>query len=207
MKIQYFNDLDRFPYIIIDEFYNESEIEELWEELDYMCNSRRLVLASKDRGAAHDNGKLLKFNHCQYLDSMYANRSQSNILDVTTKLFMEEKRIFEDHPHWYFKDMQRINLDYTQVSYYEHKDEYQSHRDRAIFTSLTWFYKKPKKYSGGDFWFEDFNFGLECLNNRTVIFPSVIRHAVRPIKMEEKFMGQKCGRFCISQFMCTKFQH
>ena len=55
-----------FPYILIDDFYDESELECIWEELDYLCNPLRmqLYLDNIENGAAWDteNGdkKLLK---------------------------------------------------------------------------------------------------------------------------------------------------
>ncbi|MAG49853.1 hypothetical protein CMO86_09475 [Candidatus Woesearchaeota archaeon] len=205
MQIKYYNDLDKFPYIIIDDVYNQWELKEIWEELDFLCHPRRLMPATIDNGAATEEGKILKFNHCQYLDNVYIDRQFSSILQITEKIFMNDRKIFSDHPHWCFGDIQTIDQHYTQVVYYEDKDEYKSHKDKSIFTCLTWFYRRPKRYKGGDIWFQDFNTGVECLNNRTLIFPSIIRHAVKPVKMEEQHKGQKYGRFCISQFMSTKF--
>tara|TARA_R100000005_G_C4893313_1_gene139006 strand:+ start:45 stop:665 length:621 start_codon:yes stop_codon:yes gene_type:complete len=206
MRVEYFNNLEKFPYIIIDELYDDDEISELWEELDYLCNPRRLIESSIDNGAAHEaDGTLLKFNHCQYLDNMYMNREQSTILQVTEKIFMNDRKIFEDHPHWFFKDLTDIDQHYTQVVYYEDKDEYRAHRDKSTFTCLTWFYRKPKKYSGGDMYFPAHDVTVECLNNRTLIFPSIIEHQVLPVKMESKDLGQKYGRFCIAQLLSSKF--
>ena len=83
MQIKYYNDLDKFPYIIIDDVYNQWELKEIWEELDFLCHPRRLIPASIDNGAATEDGKILKFNHCQYLDNMYLSRQHSSILEIT----------------------------------------------------------------------------------------------------------------------------
>ena len=205
MQIKYYNDLEKFPYIIIDDVYDEWEQKEICEELDYLCNPRRLIPASIDNGAATENGELLKFNHCVYLDNVFYERKQSSILQITEKIFMDDRKIFRDQPHWYFGDIDKINKHYTQVAYYENNDEYKSHKDKCDITCLTWFYKEPKRYKGGDLWFEDFDVSVECLNNRTLIFPSRIRHAAQPVIMEGHHMGKKYGRFCISQFM--SFEH
>ena len=95
---------------------------------------------------------------------------------------MENRKFFMSHPHWYFPGTaSNTNQHYTQLVYYENNDEYKSHRDCAQFTVLNWFYRKPKKFSGGNLYFEDFDLEIECLNNRTLIFPSVINHAVNPL--------------------------
>ena len=43
-----------FPYILIDDFYDQSELEEIWQELDYMCHPRRMPRAAVENGAAWD---------------------------------------------------------------------------------------------------------------------------------------------------------
>lgn len=205
MRVKYAT--EPFPYVLIDELYNEWELEELWEEMDYLCSPRRLMVADTNNGSATDpNGELLKFTHCQYLEDVYKNRNHSAILQITEKIFMEDSTFFMNHPHWFFPGTAaNTNQHYTQLVYYENNDEYKSHRDCAQFTVLNWFYRKPKKFSGGNLCFEDFDLEIECLNNRTLIFPSVINHAAKPVIMEEKYVGQKYGRFCISQFVSRQF--
>ena len=164
------------------------------------------LLDLNNGSATSPDGELLKFNHCQYLEDVYQNRNHSSILQITEKIFMENRKFFMSHPHWYFPGTaSNTNQHYTQLVYYENNDEYKSHRDCAQFTVLNWFYRKPKKFSGGNLYFEDFDLEIECLNNRTLIFPSVINHAAKPVIMEEKYIGQKYGRFCISQFVSRQF--
>ena len=96
-------EVEPFPYVLIDELYNEWELEELWEEMEYLCSPRRLVVADLNNGSATSpNGELLKFNHCQYLEDVYQNRNHSSILQITEKIFMENRKFFMSHPHWYF---------------------------------------------------------------------------------------------------------
>ena len=68
---------------------------------------------------------------------------------------------------------------------------------------LVWFYKEPKKFEGGDLEFPDYETAdgipkVEVRNNRILIFPSIIRHAVTTISMKEEDMGKKLGRFCMT---------
>ena len=94
-------------------------------------------------------------------------------------------------------------MDFTQVGYYENNDEYGLHHDHSVVTSLTWLYKEPKKFTGGDLYIGDSEIKIECVNNRTLVFPSMIRHKVNTIHMEEEHLNQRLGRYCISQFALT----
>ena len=66
-----------FPYILIDDFYNQLELEEIWQELDYMCHPRRMPRAAVENGAAWDgfdedgNKNLLKNNSTIWLDDFF----------------------------------------------------------------------------------------------------------------------------------------
>ena len=68
--------------MIIENFYNESELELVWEELNFLTKPGKLMDA-KDYGGVIDgtNAKAL------VLDDIYENRQISNILTVNRKLF------------------------------------------------------------------------------------------------------------------------
>ena len=74
---------------------------------------------------------------------------------------------------WWLKNI-RTSDSKTLVSYYEDTDYYKAHSDCAEITALSWYYKEPKKYRGGDLKFTDYNIDVECKNNRCIIFPSMI---------------------------------
>ena len=58
MNIQHYN--EPFPYIIIDDYYDEKELEGIWEELRFLCYPDKL---SKETAPAFDgNNKILKSN-------------------------------------------------------------------------------------------------------------------------------------------------
>ena len=87
------------------------------------------------------------------------------------------------------------------LSYYENQDYYKRHYDTALITCLTWFHKDPKKFSGGDFKFSDYNISIECKSNRMIVFPSMIFHEVEKIEMKEEDCGNRYGRYCFSHFL------
>jgi len=199
-----------FPYVLIDDFYDQSELDRIWEELDYLCNPKRMGRSSIERGSAgvsDENGvyQPLKNTWDMFLDTFFTSRDSSNILEINRKLF--DKEIFKNHPHWLFNHLDALNEDNTQILYYENNDEYKPHRDLARLTGITWFYREPKKFTGGNLRFPKFDMEIECKHNRVIVFPSSIHHGVDKVGMEEKDMGKKLGRFTMTQFLsCMDYQ-
>ena len=200
MKIKNYN--ETFPYIVIDDYYERTELEYIWEELNFLSHPHKLKRATKEAGGAVADGKLLKKNFHRYLDGVYTERELSNILSINRKLFQDNYKLFRQHPHWFFQNV-TPNNDFTQVAYYENNDEFGRHRDSCVVTALTWLYQEPKKFMGGDLFLGSDKIKVECINNRTLIFPSMLRHTVNTIKMEEQDQNKKQGRFCITQFCVT----
>lgn len=202
MKI---NHLDfGFPLIVIDDYYSEEELNLIWEELNFLCRKDVLYLGSdpKSGGASNEFGNPLKNNYSIFLDDLFSyDRKFSNILTVNRKLFKCWSDIISQNTHWFFQNFECF-VDYTLLSYYENQNHYKFHRDNASITCLSWFYKKPKKFEGGDLFFENES-KIELLNNRTVLFPSMMLHSVDHVIMDEKDLNKKLGRFCITQFLHT----
>ena len=197
MIIDIFN--EQFPYMVVDDYYNEEELRLIWEELDFLSYPHKLKRATKERGGATGNtGQLLKKNFHRYIDRIYSERELSNILTVNRKLFDDDYKILRQHPHWFFQNVV-FNKDYTQVGYYENNDHYGEHRDSASVTALTWLYKEPKKFIGGDLFLSSDKIKIDCVNNRTLIFPSMITHSVNEIHMNEE-KPSRHGRYVITQF-------
>ena len=178
-----------FPYVLIDDFYDQSELDGIWQELDYLCHPKRMGRSSAERGAATMGGQSIKNTWDMWLDTFFTSRDSSNILEINRKLFDQE--MFKNHPHWLFNHVGALNEDNTQILYYENNDEYKPHRDLARLTSITWFYREPKKFTGGNLRFPGFDMEIECKHNRVIVFPSSIHHGVDKIGMEEKDMGKK----------------
>tara|TARA_Y100000022_G_C13152255_1_gene330058 strand:+ start:58 stop:681 length:624 start_codon:yes stop_codon:yes gene_type:complete len=203
------NSNEEFPYILIDDFYNESELEEIWEELDYLCHPRRMDRATIENGGAYHTvdgvKEVLKHNWTMWLDDLfYNNRNRSSILTVNRKL-LANTQIFENHPHWAMSDVLSFQRDSTLVAYYENNDEYKIHRDYSRVTCLTWFHREPKKYTGGNLNFPLWDIEIESKNNRVLCFPGAIPHQVTKISMSEEDCGKKLGRFVMSQFLNINF--
>ena len=199
MITKIFNDI--IPYMIIDNYYDEEELRLIWEELDFLSYPHKLKRSTKESGGAidKDTDELLKHNFHRYIDQVYSERELSNILTVNRKLFDDDYKILRQHPHWFFQNVV-FNKDYTQVGYYENNDHYGEHTDFASITSLTWLYKEPKKFIGGDLFLSSDKIKIDCINNRTLIFPSMIPHSVNEIHMNEEKPSRGYGRYVITQF-------
>lgn len=199
MKVDIYT--DPFPYIRIFDFYSEEELKLIWEELEFILNDR-IMGGPEKTGTAKEHGIILKNNKGIFLDNLYSDRNTSNILTVNRNLFLTIVNVLSECNHWIFKNSLRcVNWDTTLISYYENSDYYNKHYDVSSFTCLTWFYKKPKKFSGGDLIFPDFNLEIEVEDNSLILFPSGVEHEVSEVKMNSEDIGKKLGRVCMSQFM------
>ena len=189
------------PYIIIDNFYNEKELASIWQELEVLCSDCKLESPNLESSAFSETGEILKNNRFIFIDDVYKNRKCSNILGVNRKLFNNWGSIVKTSPDWYFNTLD-CNMDATLLSYYENGGYYKPHKDKANATSLTWLYKEPKRFSGGDLIisFKGDQERIEVKNNRMLIIPSMIDHEVIEVRMDNNDCGNHLGRFCITQF-------
>jgi len=189
-----------FPFIVIDDYYNQEEYDLIWQELNFLCHKSKLVYA---QSSAHQDGQLLKNNYCRYLDYLYTDRSVSSILTVNRKLFQDSYQILRTHPSWFFQNV-RGTIDKTSVSYYENGEKYLPHWDEFTLTALWWTYKQPKKFGGGEFIFSNTRQSVEIKDNRMLIFPSMIPHEVTEVTMNQEDLEKQNGRICIAQFLSYK---
>lgn len=201
MKINQYD--DAFPYVIIDDVYNDKQLDLIWEELNFLCNNDNFMSPDHpDLETATSGDVILKNNKSLWLDTFYSKRISSNILNLNRVLFNYYPNIFQNHSSWIFKNFD-CSKDTTLLSYYENGGYYKKHKDNSFFTALTWFFKEPKKFVGGDLQliFENKIFEFEVKNNQTLIFPSIIPHEVTEVKMSKEHQNKKMGRFCMTQFL------
>lgn len=192
---------DPFPYLIVDNLYDDDELRLIWQELDFLCHPEKWR-SPEDTGTATCNDKPLKNNFGIFLDGkygIYSDRKISNILTLNRKIL--DKGILDVYANLSFgyQSAFMTTEDNTLISYYEDSQYYKRHNDQGVMTALTWFYKEPKAFFGGDLIFSDFNkHTVELKNNRAVLFPSFVFHEVEEICMPEHKPG--FGRYCTAQF-------
>jgi Rps23 Pro-64 3,4-dihydroxylase Tpa1-like proline 4-hydroxylase len=199
MQVNYI--AEPFPHAIIDNFYDIPELSAVWRELDFLTHPDKLQDEKTTGSAFYKDGTLAKKNFGLYLDQTYSgDRNISDILKLGRKIFKPEILTFLQEKHWMFKYVAGSTKDNMLLSYYEDKNNYNTHIDMCSMTSLVHLFRQPKKFDGGDLVFTEFDYTLSVKNNRCILFPSKIEHAVTPVVLpeEEKMTGN--GRYCISHF-------
>jgi len=218
MKIHLCNDNKEFPYLYVDEWYTPEEEKLIWKELDFYTNPFAMCRANDEKNkraqlereeGKKDKGSAIEAWHFP-VDNLSApitwnNREVSHILrlkllkmDSIEDTIKKMGTLFE--PFW------ETNYDLHYVSYYEDGDYYKAHRDGMSdddythkMTTITWFHRKPKAFTGGDFKLNDIDVTIESKHNRMLMFPNYYAHEVLPLAMNNKnylVMGGE-GRYSI----------
>jgi hypothetical protein len=191
---------DPFPFLKIENLYDKDELKLIWQELDFLTHKIKLNPPEETGGATDKNNIILKNNSGLFLDNVYSKRELSNILEVTRKIFLPEILDSFSKLSFGYNCVKYTNEDRTLLSYYENSSYYKPHTDDAIYTVITWFFKEPKSFTGGDFYFCDYNYQIKIKNNMSIIFPSFVKHSVDEVSLDKKF-PTGYGRYSISQFM------
>jgi hypothetical protein len=192
--------INSLPVVVIDNYYSDRAAEEIWKELEFYSTGNKFLDPTKTGTATNKDKEPLKQNGGLFLDEVYADRQVSNILRENRKLWEPELIDKLTKIHTFFRYLSQCNRDTTLVSYYENSDYYLPHVDTATVTIVSWFYKKPKKFSGGSLTIEK-ELTIDCEYNRTVIFPSILYHAVDTVLIDEDYRNKNFGRYTITQLI------
>jgi Rps23 Pro-64 3,4-dihydroxylase Tpa1-like proline 4-hydroxylase len=189
-----------FPHLIIENMYNEQELDLIWEELNFLSKPHKFL--KEDLGTGRTEiGESKSSSKSIHLDGVYTDRVTSNILTLNRKLFEREimERFAEISPMC--RSILSQNNDTTKIRYYENGDEYMPHRDVFNYTAITFFFKRPKKFEGGELTFPEFDYTVNCNDNSLILFPSCILHAANKVKMIEDPTCSGNGRYSMMQFL------
>ena len=198
-----------FPLMVINNFYNQQELDLIWQELDFYTAPNKLLTAENYGGVVgYTNAKAI------VLDDLYKNyenqkgvnfRNISNILTVNRKLFESGVLDTFSSLHGCVSIANKTNYDITKVRYYHDGQYYDPHTDKStMFLAFSYFYKEPKKFVGGDLEFPKYDFKLPCDNNSMVIFPGWVEHGVRKVKIKNSDYYDGWGRYAITSFFSCK---
>ena len=186
-----------FHYLIIKGLFTKDERESMFNEMLLIKENNAFKNPEQSGGAVIDDINL-KRNSAIFFDEIYMDRGCSSVLKYNRKtidLLLSDRC----HDSWFF-NRETFKSDSTLVSYYENADYYKSHKDQATITTLSYFFKEPKRFQGGVIKFTDYDIEFEVDTETTIAFPSNIRHEVSEIKMNDKDLGCSKGRFCMNQF-------
>ena len=187
---------DPIPYLIIDDVFNKDEQIKIYKEIDFFSDK---LLETEKTYSSKTVGKF-KSNKGIFLDEFYTDdRTKSDILKINRKLFSSEITNELKKCHYAYNLIDPTNVDNTLLSYYGDGDSYFWHKDYCVISIVTWFYKTPKNFIGGEFIFSDFNLNVEVKNNRTVIFFGSYAHEVSKVILQDKTVPFS-GRFSLTNF-------
>lgn len=191
-------------FLIIDDCFSQEELQKIWTDIEYI-EQNNLFKFPTQTGSAKDplDGAVLKKNKAIFLDRLTNENKIFHILSITSKFFcVEIAEIFRQiHPG--LSIFENLNYSHSLLSYYENEDYYKSHIDNSVFTMLSWIYREPKCWTGGNLILNEYDIEIECKNNRTLIIPGSFFHSVETLNMIE---NQNCGmgRYCITTFAFVK---
>jgi len=190
-----------FPHLVIENFYNKEELELIWEELKFFTKPGKLLDASGFGGIADKTN-----SHALILDDVYSHqRNLSNILSVNRKLFKGDLLKIFSEIHDCCGIAVNANNDVTKLRYYHDGEYYKSHRDAPFhFLAFSYFYKEPKRFSGGEVYFPKYDYDYGCENNSIIIFPGWVEHGVKEVSIKNSDYFDGWGRYCISSFFGSK---
>lgn len=183
---------DPFFHCIIDEFYTQPEENLIWQELDFLNKNEKLLPPhmTGDLAGSSPNKKGV------WLHGVYQNQMISSIFSINKQKISKLIKILpKEHNFHYFSN---INSHKIMLSYYENQSLYLPHRDMYVLSSVTTFWKTPKKFNGGKLTFNIHNYCPKMNHNTMILFPSCEMHSVSEISMEDN--DGVNGRYSINQF-------
>ena len=204
-EVKIINDNPTFPFIVIDNWYNEAEEKAVWKELDFLSSYNTILRAENTIVARNSDGsprsKAFRWYHSELFNNteMYPE-GVSNIKRFQYKQKTKEFHNFMGQCLPYGRSFLSTNRDSTMLSYYEEDDHYDAHHDTFAWTQCTWFVREPRLFTGGDFDFPESGFEVKLKHNRTVFFPCCFLHRVSPVKFHTQPSNIGFGRYTITHF-------
>jgi hypothetical protein len=200
---------DGIDAMVIDNFYTEDQLKEIELELSFLTR-KAIMLDEKHLASGTDNsGNIMTSKNGVFLESVYKNHKHSPLITSTFKQMDTESFNKEMlGANTLFKSLFYCNTRSHLLSYYENSDYYKPHVDSFFFTLLSYFYKEPKQFTGGNLVLKSCNSDKEAVievkHNRTVVIASSTLHEALPIKSEMTNTLSGNGRYCNAAFLSVR---
>lgn len=194
-----------FEAIYIEETFDSDQLEFIWKELEFITNRNAMTSWQNTKERLGEDIEAEKVNNVFYPLVQYTNPYAMSPLTALSyrQLCNEEVFSFYESINPVHSLYRYQNTHVTFASYYQDADRYDYHRDNCCYTTLTYLFKDPKSFSGGEITLRvnDIEETKEIKNNMSIIFPGSYQHKVSPISMNDSFGKYSTyGRYCISQF-------
>lgn len=195
MKIEYLE--TPFPHVYCENFFDEKELELIWQELKFLSHPKKLFLPG-----VHHGNPMSTDSRALHLELAYGIQSISHILEINKKTLKPEfvNPIVEKWP--FFMRLKFIDNVITKARYYHNGAGYAPHTDiKHDFLTFSYFHTQPKKFTGGELYCPDYDYTIDCSNNTLIFLPSYVKHAVTNVEINGDDYWSGNGRYCISQFL------
>jgi len=210
-KVNVVNEEGRFPYLVIDNWYNSEEKKLVETELSYYLNSKskeELHRIGNGQDVARDvkTGESKAKGYRWFPSAMYKQsfRDMSPIIRFIKKSQTHEFHKIIDRVRPAGRNYRVTNNDDTIVTYYHENDEYKAHTDKFYWTQCIWMKKDEDAFEGGDLALYDAKQTVKLKDNRCIFFPSAMFHQSTPIKFNKKNPELGDGKFTITHFYWFK---
>jgi Rps23 Pro-64 3,4-dihydroxylase Tpa1-like proline 4-hydroxylase len=182
--------------VVIRNYLNKTEFKEVWNEL---CAYLKVSGISNDQalsGAATIEGKSIS----TFKENVFINSRYSSFRKYHKKFFNEIGELIKNKTlSVVYNGLFNTNQDGSWFAKCFLNHEYQGHTDVSVFTQLYYIHKEPKKFTGGDLFFNDYNYTLPYENNMLVLFPGFILHSVTKVESNVKLKENE-NRFVFTTF-------
>ena len=184
MDYQIFN--EPFPHVIIENTFDEYQLKLLWRELDFLLD--KLGDPEEYAAAQRDDDTYLTTAKGRSLDTLYGDREVSDILKITEDVFFTNAKLYEEllEHNDYWVTWKESNADFTKVRRYYPGDGYEPHADYWVHVLITTTFCHAED-TGGNLYFPKHDYEIETKNNKTVVFPGWIQHAVTDVVENDRY--------------------
>ena len=186
-----------FPHAIIENVYNEDELELIWDELKFFTRPGKLLspIYYGGLGGKTEASGLI-------LDQVFSEIEFSNIMSLESKILnsgaLEKLGKVHESCKYFSRPGRSLT---TKLRYYHDGEYYEPHVDYTyVYLVFSYFHKTPKKYKGGELVFPDHDYSFSCDNNTCIIIPGYIPHGVNKISIKDSDYYDGYGRYCVSIF-------
>jgi hypothetical protein len=196
--------VDPRGWALIDQTFSPRELETIWTAIDHI-QAGGLFQTPTQTGSAVDprTGQVIKRNRSVFLDDLTPEDCPLDIRPLIASVWTNRqivKALTGVHPCYGL--LNTVNYSTSLLSYYETGESYPAHRDRSVFTVLTWLYREPRQWQGGDLKLTQFGVTHRVQNNQSMIFPGCYLHEATATQMLTNEPG--AGRYCLAQFGYVK---
>lgn len=190
-----------FEHFVFEDFYSNEELQDVWQDLDFVEKYTAKDNNFKETRAAIDsNGNPMTSRKGMFLDNFFNNNNYREKI----KTYIYARKIYVDEKVTKTGTIGPIishtNHDFMLFQFYRSNDYYKPHKDASLFTFLCYLWKEQKDFTGGVLKFDDYNYQFDPSFNSAILFPSCMYHSVSEITSLTQ-NNNIAKRICITMFL------